>query len=145
MRPRSARTVAALALSTVWIGIAVLALPSVVGAAPPAAPPAGNPFNAAVNEVGTARGEAQVGSASLEEIIGKIIQGVLSLTGVIFFALMVYAGYLWMTAQGEEEKITKAKGILTSATIGFAVTLAAYAIAAFVITKLVVESGAVVQ
>ncbi len=128
------------------MGIAVLALPSTAGAAAPMAntAPAGNPFNAAVNEVGTARGEAQVGTASLEEIIGKIIQGILSLTGVIFFALMVYAGYLWMTAQGEEEKITKAKDILKSATIGFAVTLAAYAIAAFVITKLVVESGAVV-
>ncbi len=41
-----------------------------------------------------------------------------------------------MTAAGNEEKVTKAKDIVTQAVIGLAVTLSAYAITAFVTTKL---------
>lgn len=75
--------------------------------------------------------------SALAETVGKIIKAVLSLAGIIFLALTVYAGFLWMTARGAEEQITKSKDIIRAAIIGLAITLSAYAITIFVVSKLV--------
>ena len=75
-------------------------------------------------------------TSSFEGSISTIIKGVLSLVGTIFLILAVYAGILWMTASGNEEKVTKAKDIITQAILGLAITLGAYAITAFVTAKL---------
>ena len=73
--------------------------------------------------VGTAAGIDT--ETSLLEIIGNIISIFLGLLGVIFLVLVIYAGFLWMTSQGSEEKIKTAKNILKNATIGLVITLAA--------------------
>lgn len=74
--------------------------------------------------------------SNLETSLSTVIKGVLSLLGTIFLILMVYAGILWMTAQGAEEKVTKAKDIIKAAIIGLIVVLSAYAITSFVTGKL---------
>jgi hypothetical protein len=43
------------------------------------------------------------------ETIGIIINAFLSLLGIIFLGLMLYAGYNWMTASGDESKLEKSK------------------------------------
>lgn len=63
-----------------------------------------------------------------EKVIGGIITGMISLLGVIFFILIIYGGYLWMTARGNEQQIEKAKAIIKSSSIGLAVVLTAYLI-----------------
>lgn len=63
--------------------------------------------------------------------VGMIIGAVLSFLGVIFLILMIYGGYQWMTAAGDEQKVTKAKDLIRNAIIGLIVVLAAYAITAF--------------
>ncbi len=68
---------------------------------------------------------------SFSQRIGNAIRGVISFLGTIFFALTVYAGYLWMTAQGEEEKVTKAKKILKTSAIGMMIVLGAFSITTF--------------
>lgn len=75
-------------------------------------------------------------NSDINTSITTIVKGVLSLVGTIFLLLSVYAGMLWMTASGNEDKVTKAKDIVTQAVIGLAITLSAYAITAFVTTKL---------
>lgn len=75
-------------------------------------------------------------SATLEERIGSMIQVFLSFLGVIFLILMLYAGFRWMTAAGEEEQITKAKDTIRAALIGLIIVLAAYALSVFVIQRL---------
>ena len=72
----------------------------------------------------------------LAELIGTIIKVFLSTLGVIFLLLVLYAGFLWMTAGGEGDKVDKAKTILINATIGLIITLGAYAITAFIISAL---------
>jgi hypothetical protein len=72
---------------------------------------------------------------SLPETIGIIIGIVLSFLGIIFFILIIYGGFLWMTAHGNEEQIKKARNIIVNATIGLAIVLAAYAITAFITTE----------
>ncbi len=72
--------------------------------------------------------------SSLSETVGRIIKVALGLLGTIFLALTVYAGFLWMTAAGEEEKVSKAMGILKTAVIGLVIILAAYSITYFVLS-----------
>lgn len=66
-------------------------------------------------------------------VVGRFIQTFLSFLGVIFILLTVYAGYLWMTARGKEEKVEEAQSILTNAVIGLVIIVAAYAITYFVL------------
>ena len=63
---------------------------------------------------------------------GQIIGTVLSFVGVLFLILMIYAGILWMTAGGNDQIVTKAKGLLINSIIGIVIIFAAYAITAFV-------------
>ncbi|MBI4427356.1 MAG: hypothetical protein HY569_02665 [Candidatus Magasanikbacteria bacterium] len=68
--------------------------------------------------------------------VGFLIQAVLSMLGVVFLILMVYAGYLWMTARGEDEQINKAHEIIIAAVIGMVIVVAAYSITTFVVPKI---------
>lgn len=70
---------------------------------------------------------------NLPEFIGSLINVFLSALGIIFLVLVVYAGYLWMTASGEATKVDKAKKLLGQAVIGLVITVGAYAISAYVI------------
>lgn len=69
-------------------------------------------------------------------VIGTVVKTFLSIIGVIFLILMIYAGYSWMTAHGDEQKVTKAKETITASIIGLAIVIGAYAITFFVISKL---------
>ena len=60
--------------------------------------------------------------------IGLIIRAFLSFLGIIFLILMIYGGYSWMMARGNEQAVVKAKDIIKNAIIGLVVVLAAYAI-----------------
>lgn len=61
-------------------------------------------------------------------LIGKIISAALSTVGILFFLLMLYSGFLWMTARGNEKTVAKAKEIMISAVIGVVIVATAYAI-----------------
>lgn len=79
----------------------------------------------------------QIGSDALsgsfiQTRTGQIIGFVLSFVGVLFLVLMIYAGLTWMIAGGNDQKIDKAKSLLTNAVIGLIIVFAAYAITAFV-------------
>lgn len=73
---------------------------------------------------------------SLPVLIGKIIDVVVGLSGLLVFILFVYAGFIWMTAQGDPTKVKKAQDILATATIGLLILLSAFAITNFVVTQL---------
>lgn len=78
--------------------------------------------------VNTAK-EAKISTGgNVTNLIGNVIGGILSFIGVIFFALMVFGGFMWMTARGNEEQTKKALGTVTSAVIGLVIVLSSYAI-----------------
>ncbi|KKU73651.1 MAG: hypothetical protein UX98_C0005G0027 [Parcubacteria group bacterium GW2011_GWA2_47_26] len=84
---------------------------------------------------GLKHGTAQtLGPAGL---IGSIVGYALAMVGVIFFVLMVYGGFLWMTARGKEEQIKKAKDLLESAIIGIVIVFISYVVTRFVVGRLV--------
>lgn len=69
---------------------------------------------------------------NLPIIIGNVIGTALSMVAVIFFAIMIYGGFVWMTAHGNEEDTKKALNAITAAIIGIIIVLASYAITNFV-------------
>jgi len=73
-------------------------------------------------------------------IIANIIKVALSLVGTVMVVLIMYGGYLYMTAGGNEDQVAKAKSILKNAVIGLAIILSAYSITLFVMKMLGYES-----
>lgn len=122
-------------ISCAVLALASLAMPLLSQAAP----------SDALDKLKSVGGEAYgVGAEeprSLPEIIGGIIKTALSILGIIAAILIIYAGYLWMTGRGKEERVTKAKETLEAAIIGLIIILAAYAITYFVVDKLLTASG----
>src|SRR3989338_10157451 len=69
-------------------------------------------------------------------IAARIIRVALGFLGIVVLTLIIYGGFLWMTAAGNEETIAKAKKVLTNAIIGLAIILSAFAITQFVLNTL---------
>lgn len=64
--------------------------------------------------------------------IAQLLKIALLFVGLIFIARMVFAGVLWFTSEGNTEKTTKSKKILTQSSIGAAVLLLSFSIAQLV-------------
>jgi hypothetical protein len=110
-------------------GAAVMLLPYRVLAA--------NPFQQAQNMVGSVGNSAGIGSGGgLTQMVGNLINVALGFLGVVFLVLMLYAGFLWMTAQGDDTKVKKAKDMIFQAIIGLIIIVAAYALTSFVMGSL---------
>ena len=98
---------------------------------------ASNPAMDVLEDIGTRKGPyLNVGGTGISIIVGTVIQALLGLIGLIFLVLMLYAGYNWMIARGEEEKVEKAKDTITRAIIGLIIVVGAYAIWAYVFANL---------
>ena len=102
-----------------------------------------NPFTTAQTNVSTVGNSAGVTNQSVDlyTIIGNVINIVLGFLGVLLLIYILYAGFLWMTAGGNEENIEKAKGYIKNAIIGLVIIILAFAISNFVLTKLIQVTG----
>lgn len=87
---------------------------------------------AATGQTGAGYDATQANANTIPAFIGQIVRVVLSFVGAIFFILIILSGIQWMTAGGNEEKVTKARTRLINATIGLAITIAAYFITWFI-------------
>lgn len=77
-----------------------------------------------------------LGGEDIRLIIARIIRALLGLLGIIALLIVIYAGYVIMTSEGNEEKVTQGKRILTNAVIGLIIILSAFSIAQFIINAL---------
>lgn len=73
----------------------------------------------------------------LGEAIVTVINMFLGILGVLFVILMIYAGFLWMTARGNDDQVHKAQDLIRNAIIGVIIVVAAYAITTFVLGALI--------
>lgn len=87
--------------------------------------------------LGEAAGTEKTGlSGDLAGTVATVIKAILALVGTVFLVLTIYAGIMWMTAQGNEERVTKAQDIIKASVIGLIIIMSAYAITYFVTSKL---------
>lgn len=66
-------------------------------------------------------------SSALWQKIGKILSVSIIFLGVVFLGLMIYAGFIWMMARGNEQEVEKAKNMIIYAAVGLIIVLSAYA------------------
>ncbi|MDO8668894.1 MAG: LamG-like jellyroll fold domain-containing protein [Candidatus Buchananbacteria bacterium] len=85
--------------------------------------------------VGLAQGDLRI-------TIINIIRFILGFLGLVAVIIIMWGGYLWMTAGGDANKIAKAKRTLISAVIGLIIILSAFLIATFVISIIPTCQGA---
>jgi len=88
------------------------------------------------------RSAAQLPSeTNIATIVGQIIYAILGFLGVVFVILLIYGGFLRMTAQGDSGKIKTSNGIITSAVVGVVIILAAYTLTAFILSQVGASVG----
>ena len=83
-----------------------------------------------IENVGSTLG---LGSADLKQTVINIISFVLGLLGLIAVIMILYGGFIWLTAGGNEDRVDSAKKIISAAAIGLVVILISWAIVNFVI------------
>ena len=81
-------------------------------------------------------GYSGLGKSDLRLTVISIVRMLMGLLGILAVVIMIYSGFIWMTAGGNEERVGKAKKLLFYCTIGLAVILSAYAITSFVLFQL---------
>ncbi len=77
-----------------------------------------------------------LGTTDLIVVISNIVRIILGTLGILAVLIILYAGFVWMTASGDSDKVEKAKKILVSAVIGLVIIFSAFAIASFIISSL---------
>lgn len=105
------------------------------GAPPPPPGPMDETAKSLLEKGAKTNYNTDVNQDSLYAIVGKGIEFALSIIGVLLILLIIYAGYLWFAAGGNEEQIATAKSYILNAIIGITIVLLAYAITYFVMLK----------
>lgn len=107
----------------------------ILTAGPVFAESAGGLIQGGLTKTGSVAGYAGT-EPSLPAIVGKVIQALLGVVGVVFLVLTVYAGIMYMTAGGDTAKVDKAKKIITNSVLGLIIVIGAYAFTKFVVDEL---------
>jgi hypothetical protein len=97
--------------------------------------PSGSFTLPAASEFATHQGDIADNPTSARGFILNILNFFLSFLGLVGVAVVIYGGYLYVTAQGEDGQIEKSKKILIYAVIGILVVLSAFALVNTVITQ----------
>jgi hypothetical protein len=74
-----------------------------------------------------------LGNNDPRRIAASIINIILGFLGILSLALILFAGFKWMTAAGNEDQVGAAKKTLISGVIGLIIILSSYALAAFIL------------
>lgn len=93
----------------------------------------------ALNEVAGTAGIQ--GEEDIRIVIARIINVVLSFLGIIALLIVIYGGFTWMTAGGNQDKVDRAKKILINGAIGLTIIFLSWAITSFVIGALGAATG----
>ena len=70
------------------------------------------------------------------DFINRAIRILMAFIGSISLVLYIWSGFLWMTASGNAEQVTKAKSIMVWTTLGVGMMLASYVLASFLFKSL---------
>lgn len=92
-------------------------------------------------EISEAFGQGGSRTLTPTQLTVRIINIALSFLGILLVIFLLYAGFLWMTAAGDESKVEKAMSIIKNSIIGLVIIFAAWSITYFVIQKLDESTG----
>ncbi len=79
---------------------------------------------------------AGVNNANLPDVIANIIRIILGFLGIVAVVIVLFGGFKWMTAGGNDDKVTEAKQLIIQGIIGMVIIFSAFAIASFVVNSI---------
>lgn len=91
-------------------------------------------LNLGLSEV---EGEIALPTSDVRVVVTRIINVAMGFLGIVAVLIILWGGFTWMTAGGNEEKVGEAKQIITAGVIGLIIVVTSYAIARFVVQSLV--------
>ena len=83
-----------------------------------------------------------LGNEDPRTMAGAVVNIILGFLGIIAVLLILYGGFKWMTAAGNEDNVASAKKLIMAGVIGLVIILMAFGIAQFVISSLYNATGA---
>lgn len=88
-----------------------------------------------VNDLGVTEidNTLDLGRRSPIETATRLINSAMIFLGIIAVAIILVAGFKWMTAGGSEDKVGEAKKLMSSGVVGLIIILAAWGIAYFIL------------
>lgn len=89
-------------------------------------------FEQTLNQGGVISGEVP----DVEESIQGLVNIILGFIGVLAFIIVLYAGGLWLTAAGNDDKVAQAKKLLSGAVFGLIIVFTAFFLVNFVLGQL---------
>ena len=109
------------------IFLSIVALVSLFAFSPVALATAGDPYGTdPLTEVNLPQADEDI-----RVIIVRLINLALSFLGLVSVILILWGGFKWMTAGGNDEQVGEAKKIIIAAVIGLAIIISAWAITRF--------------
>jgi hypothetical protein len=102
----------------------------------------GDPFVGSENVGYESFQQVGLGNRDPRAIAANVINIMLGLLGVIAIVLILFGGFKWMTAAGNEDKVGEAKKILGAGIIGLLIVLSAYAVSIYILRSYLLATGA---
>lgn len=81
--------------------------------------------------------ESPINITSVPNLVTRVLEVVLGLTGVIALVMFIYGGILWMTSAGRPEQVKKGKETLLWAAVGLAFIFFSYSLLQFLLETLI--------
>jgi len=78
---------------------------------------------------------------SIPQVVGGVVKWILGIIGVILVVLIVYGGVMYATSAGNEERVKKARNVLTYSIVGVTVIALAFLITDYVVSALFPGAG----
>jgi len=94
-------------------------------------------FQSNAEALETVADKTGIEKTDVPSMFSNIVKVAIGITGLVYLAFMVYAGFKWMTARGVEDDIKTARNTIIAATIGIIIVIGAYAITNFVSQQLI--------
>ncbi|MDP3900421.1 MAG: hypothetical protein Q8Q23_05060 [bacterium] len=82
-----------------------------------------------------------LGNEDPRAIAANVVNVILGFLGIIAVVLILAGGFMWMTAAGNEDKISSSKSLMTAGVIGLVIVLASFGIATFVVNAFLGATG----
>lgn len=82
---------------------------------------------------GTVKLKNPLGTSSVPELIGNILNVVLGIVGAVALLMFIYGGLLWLTSGGSADKVNKGKEVMVWASIGLLIIFSSSALVRFVL------------
>jgi hypothetical protein len=82
-------------------------------------------FGSTGSEAGYPQGSAGAPQKTFAQSWAIYANGMIGIISALFMIIIIYSGFLWMTAKGNEEQVNRAKTWILQATIGLALVIGA--------------------